>query len=321
MNERHGHIRGKLRAGLALGLVIALAGLTGCIGAVKIVVSPATAIVELGETVAFTATTAAGAPIVGVSWAVSSGPGTIDATSGVYTAPSSGVTDVTLVTITATKGTAQGSATLTLKPPKTVSLVDGSGDTFGTNAYDLTDFRLSRSSTQLVLTLTFSAALTTGDLAPAGGTVQPGDLAGFIDLDTDASATTGAASANSTFCPSTPLSALGVEAFLSLFERTATGNFPLIDAATLTVVEEASVTVSGTQVQITLPLAASAGAHGVNAVLGDDVGPTDCIPDEGAGLITVADERPAPELTIVGDPHLDYLSSLGLSWQTPSGTF
>lgn len=311
-----------------VALAVGALSLAGCLGTTLLIVSPAATIVELGGTVAFTVTTPGGAPVTGVTWAVSAGPGSIDATTGVYTAPSSGIAAVTNVTITATKGTASGSATVTLVPPSTAALVDPRGDAFGGGGtvvnYDVLSLKTSRNSTTFTITVTFDPA-TPPTIPPAGGTVGAGDLSGFIDFDTDQSVVTGAASANSTWCPTLPISAIGSEFFLSLFQRNVAGNYDIIDTATLADVGDASVTVSGTVITLTIPLTELGNDDGnlnLNSTLGDNVGATDCLPDEGAAIASSEGEGGvwAPELSVVGNPHLDYLNSLGLSWQTPSAT-
>ncbi len=304
----------------ALLILGALLGLAGCIGAVTIVVAPAATVVELGESVAFSASTNNGAPVVGVTWSVSAGPGSIDASTGVYTAPSAGITDVTLVTVEATKGTATGEATVTIAPPKTAELVDSDVDAFNGAAYDVTSLKLERTAAELIVTYTLSAAITTGDIAPVGGVVQAGDFGGFLDMDTDQSFATGANSANSTYCPSTPPSAIGSDRFLSMFERNGDGNYPILDTDTLAVVDDADVSVSGDRITITIPLSAGDDAFNVNSVIGDDAEPTDCLPDEGAAVVSPEGTGLKPEIDIVGNPHMSYLSSIGIVWQTPSSS-
>ncbi len=269
-------------------LVLALVLLAGCMRVQTLVVTPFSGTAEAGETVAFAATDQLGNPIV-VTWAVDAGPGTISA-AGVYTAPAT-VTAVTNVTITATYGgvtAVTGSAVLTLVPPATAEIVDADGDEFGPATYDVHSISTARTSTELTITVVFDTT-TPPDIPAAGAAVAAGELAGFIDFDTDESSTTGFASANATFCPCTPISAIGAELFIPLFHRNAAGNYDVILATTLADVGDATPTVAGNVLTLTIPLADLNGDDGItnlSSVLGDFLGPTDCMPDEGAAVTT-----------------------------------
>ena len=223
-------------SGLAAGLLLLV--LMGCARQQGLVIAPAAVIVEVGETVAFTAADEFGIP-VSVRWAVSTGPGDITP-AGAYTAPAS-VPQVTNAVVTATRvsyPTVAGSAVVTIRPPVTAGVVDAVGDTFGSNTYDIASVRTSRTSTTLVVLLAFSPA-TPPSLPQSGSVVAAGELAGFIDLDTDERPATGVDSANSTFCPCTPISAIGSDFFVSLFARNDAGNYDIIDVRTLSDVGDA----------------------------------------------------------------------------------
>ena len=269
-------------------LVLALVVLAGCMRVQSLVVTPFSEIVEPGETVAFVATDEMGNPVV-VTWAVDTGPGTIS-TAGVYTAPVT-VGAVTTATITATYSgvtAVTGSAVVTLSPPGTAKIVDAVGDTFGPATYDVLSVSTARTSTDLTITVVFDS--TTPPVLPAANTIAgPGDLVGFIDFDIDESSATGFASANATYCPCAPISAIGTELFVSLFQRNAAGNYDVIAAATLVDVGDAAPSVSGDVLTLTIALADLGGDDGItnlSSVLGDFLGPTDCMPDEGAAVTT-----------------------------------
>lgn len=317
------HPAGPWRQALLLALAAGSLGLTGCLGALTLVITPDIVVVQPGGAVAFSATTAAGTAVPGVSWTVTAGDGTIDATTGVYTAPLAGVTTVVTATVQATKGTSTGSATVVIQPPLTAEVADPVADDFGSGTYDIRTFATSRTDTTLTVTISFDVVPT---LPVAGAAAAGTDLAGFIDFDLDESFATGANSANSTWCPSFPISAIGSDAFVSLFQRNVSGNYDIIDTATLNDIGDASVTVSGVTVTLVIPfteLANDDGSLKFTTVLGDAGGSTDCTPDEGAGVATSEGMGGglAPELTVVGDPHESYLTNISFgTWQTPSST-
>jgi len=306
-----------------VSLVTIMLGLAGCLGAVTLVVTPDLIVINPGQSVTFAANTVAGTAVTGVGWAVTSGVGTIDAASGIYTAPTIGIATVTTATVEGSKGTSTGTATIIIKPPLAAAIVDPDGDAFGTTTYDILDFQTSRTDTILTVTITFDTVPT---IPAAGASAAGANLTGFIDFDTDESFATGANSANSTFCPSFPISAIGSEFFMSFFQRNVSGNYDIFDTNTLVDVGDAAVTLNGVQVVLTIPLTElnnDDGSLKFNSVLGDAIGSTDCAPDEGAGVATSegVGAWTAPEISVVGNPHLDYLTSIGFdSWQTPSGT-
>ena len=272
-------------------LVLALVVLAGCMRVQTLLVTPLSSLVEGGETVTFAATDEFGNPVV-VTWAVDSGPGTIS-TAGVYTAPAT-ITEVAAATITATYAgvsTITGSAVVTLVPPVTAEIVDAKGDAFGPATYDVLSVSTARTPTDLTITVVFDAA-TPPDIPAANAIAAPGELVGFIDFDLDESSTTGFASANATFCPCAPTSAIGTDLFISLFARNAAGNYDIISATTLVDVGDAEPDVTGAVLTLTIPLADLAADDGItnlSSVLGDFLGPTDCMPDEGAAVTTSVD--------------------------------
>ena len=278
---------------LLVGLILGVIGLAlaGCMRLTSLVVTPTSAIVEGGGTVTFTAVDHLGNPVA-VIWSVSSGPGTGTITSaGVYMAPPA-VSVVTNATITATRvgyPSITGFATVTIKPPINAALVDAAGDVFGLGTYDITGISTSRTSTTLTVTITFDP--TTPPTIPALGVVGPGDLAGFVCFDTDEIVATGIPSANFYFCPCGPFAAqaIGSDYFVSLFFVNAAGNYDIYKTPSFTHVGDAAYTLAGTVLTLTIPLTYLGGDDGItdmNAVLGDGVGPTDCIPDEVAAVVT-----------------------------------
>ncbi len=283
---------------LVLGLVL----LAGCMRVQTLLVTPLSALVEPGETVAFTATDELANPIV-VTWAVDSGPGAISA-AGVYTAPAT-ITEVAAATITATYTgvtTITGSAVVTLVPPVLAEIVDAEGDTFGPATYDVLSISTARTPTELTITVVFDST-TPPDIPAAGAIAVPGELTGFIDFDLDESDATGFASANAMYCPCAPISAIGTDLFISLFERNAAGNYDIISATTLVDVGDAEPDVTGDVLTLTIEIADLGGDDGItnlSSVLGDFLGPTDCMPDEGAAVTTSVDPMGVePEVDLV----------------------
>lgn len=281
-----------------------------------IVVTPTSATVEGGGTVAFTATDTDGAPVT-VTWSVSSGPGTINA-SGVYTAPAS-VSIVTNATVTAARTdapTITASATVTIKPEISAGLVDSPGDTFGANTYDIVSITTSRSSTTLTVVITFDP-LTPPSIPLPGSTAGPGDLVGFIDFDIDEDDTTGVVPATSLYCPCSPSSAIGSELFVSLFARNASGNYDIIATATLANIGDAVPSLTGDVLTLTIPLTDLGGDDGITdmtAVVGANTGPTDCLPDAGVAVVTSIRINAVEPLNGEWFPHIAYLINLGGDW-------
>jgi hypothetical protein len=309
-----------LRRAFALGIILgSTLILAACTQVVPLVIDPVSAIVEPGGSVTFTAKNYAGNPIP-VTWSVTSGPGTITA-AGVYTAPTT-VTEVTNATVTATRvgyPTITGSATVTIKPPLTAGLIDPIEDTFGSGSYDIWHIKTSRTSTTLTVIITFSPTMThVPSIPPPGQLVGSGDLAGFITLDIDENSATGIPSANSFYCPSLPLSASGVDLFISLFYRNAAGNYMIYDTTDFLPVGEATPTLTLGDLTLSIPLTNLGGDDGrayLSSVLGNDAEPTDCIPDEGAAVVTGKAIEPE-------NPYREFLLDLGITgpgWtQTPS---
>jgi len=276
-----------VRLTLAVGLALVL--LAGCMRVQTLTVVPLSAILGAGETVTLTATDQLGNPVT-VTWTVDAGPGTISA-AGVYTAPAA-IAETTTATITATYtdvATSTGTAVVTLVPAVTAGIVDAAGDAFGPlPGFDVVGISTERTPTTLVVNVEFDAA-TPPVLPAANSVVGAGDLAGFIDFDIDQSDATGFASANATYCPCSPVSAIGSDLFVSLFQRDAAGNYDVISTATLVAVGDAAPAVTGNVLTLTIPLADLDGDDGItnlSSVLGDFLGPTDCLPDEGAAVTT-----------------------------------
>ncbi len=307
-------------ASLVVGLFIL--ALVGCIQLQNIVVTPAAVILDAGESVAFTAMSQLGSTVA-ATWAVDTGPGSITS-AGVYTAPAT-VSEVTNAVIIATRvddPNATGSAVVTIRPPISAGVVDALGDTFGTDTYDVTSIRTSRTSTTLMVSVAFDPAMPPA-LPQSGSIVAAGELAGFIDFDVDESRATGVDSANSTFCPCTPISAIGSDFFVCLFARNAAGNYDIIDSGTLSDVGDAIPKLEGNVLILTISLAdleADDGATNVNCVVGDRVGPSDCVPDEGSAMATRQPSSKRIEVSPEEYLHLYFIwTRYGILWtQTDS---
>ncbi len=307
---------------LLVSLILGVIGLAlaGCMRFTTLVITPTSVIVEGGGTVTFIAADSAGNPVA-VTWSVS-GPGTIS-TGGVYTAPAT-VTAVTNVTITATQVGYVGitsSATVTIEPPESpaeADLIDAVGDAsawIGT-AYDVKGITTSLALTTLTVNIEFTAVPT---LPPTSGVVATSaQLAGFLCFDTNQSAASGWPSPNSLLCPSCPISgvsAIGVEYFVDLFSRDAAG-YPIRSTASPAIpVGRATPSLAGNVLTLTIPLAALGGDDGItgmNALLGNGWGPTDCVPDSVAAIVTGKDITPSS-----GNSYLDFLyDTYAISWGT-----
>jgi len=306
----------QLKHTLALLLALSTLGLAGCLGSVILVVTPGVITVGVGETITFSVTTVAGTAVVGATWSITSGVGAIDSATGLYTAPATGITEVTTVEVQAAKGTSAGTATVVIRPQTTVldpigdqttvsdwdSLATGSGTPYETHlatltlpqtptlTFDITKVQTNRTATALEVTLTVSPNPT---LAAAGATVGADNLAGFVDFDTDENSATGVPSANVTFCPSPPAaSAIGSDFFVSLFARNADGTFNVFNSSA-TDVGDVTVTTNLNTVTLSVLLADLGGDDGrlaFNTVMGNGQDPNDCAPDQGGATVTVTEE-------------------------------
>jgi uncharacterized repeat protein (TIGR01451 family) len=301
---------------LLVSLILGIIGLAlaGCMRFTTLVVTPTSVIVEGGGTVTFAAADSAGSPVE-VTWSVS-GLGAITA-GGVYTAPAT-VAAVTNATITATQVGYVGitsSATVTIEPPAEADLIDATGDSFsGTGtAYDVKGITTLLAATTLTINIEFAAAptlpLTSGVVATSA------QLAGFLCLDTDEDSATGWLSANSYYCPcATPgVSAIGVEYFVDLFSRDATG-YPIRSTANpSTPVGRATPSLAGNVLTLTIPLTALGGDDGItgmNALLGNGIVPSDCVPDSVAALVT-------GKAIVISHSYRDFLhDTYGIYWGT-----
>jgi len=113
----------KLNAGSGGNAVVSGVFFGGGTGSESVTVKPQQVTLAANQQQTFTAVVT-GVSNQGVTWSVSSGPGSIDPSSGVYTAPSS-VTSGTVVSIEATSadGMASGNATVTLSTTAAASFI------------------------------------------------------------------------------------------------------------------------------------------------------------------------------------------------------
>lgn len=300
-----------------VGLSLILIGLVtiGCTRVISVRINPSSALIEGGETVNFAASDYKGDPAT-VNWSVVSGPGTITSV-GLYTAPASvsSVTNVTIRATLASDSSVTSSATVIIRPPVQSEIVDGLGDAA---IYDIRSIKTSRTSTTLTVTITFDTA-TPPNLPPAGSVVGAGDLAGFIDFDTDQAVGTGIPSPNSFYCFGSTSSAIGVDFFISLFYRNPAGNYDIIETVGFTDVGDAIPNLMGNVLELTIPLADLGGDDGktnMNTVQGDDVGPTDCVPDTTSAVVTSEDQRKRVEVAIDDNPYTSFLMArYGITWE------
>src|SRR5262249_15632013 len=138
------------------------------------------------------------------------------------------------------------------------------GDTFGVGPvqHDITSMGSDLTATDLTFTVTFADPIHSPSAADALSVV------GFLDLDLDRNAATGATGADSGFTSARGVavkSGLGIEAFFALFsEIGAPGSVDLVDAATFGVIGSAPNTFGTNSFSITAPLSLLGGNGLVN---------------------------------------------------------
>lgn len=176
--------------------------------------------------------------------------------------------------------------------PITSGYVDPTGDAFGTGLgtnWDITSVKTLRtgsgsSYTTLRVDITFTAA---PSIPAPGGAGGPSHVVGFVEFDTDQDPSTGVPSNAVNFCPSGGPS--GIEFYVNLFARNANGTYDVVNATTAAKSGEATPSVSGNTLTLTIPLSAMGnddGATNMDTVLGNGAEPTDCAPDGGGAVIT-----------------------------------
>jgi hypothetical protein len=176
--------------------------------------------------------------------------------------------------------------------PITSGYLDPTGDAFGAGLgtnWDITSVKTLRtgsggSYTTLQVDITFTTSPSIPAPGSAGGTTH---VVGFVEFDTDQDAATGVLSNAAAFCPGGGPS--GIEFYVNLFTRNANGTYDVVNAVTAAKSGEATPSVSGNTLTLTVPLSAMGnddGATNMDTVLGNGAEPTDCAPDAGGAVIT-----------------------------------
>lgn len=160
------------------------------------------------------------------------------------------------------------------------TVADPAGDTLGLGAEapDVLGFSAFHDGPVLALRLDFA--------------VPPGELAGLIELDTDADPATGAISDIAFLCPDLVL--LGVEYTVDLFNAGG-GTAPVRDAA-FVVVGQAATRIEGGSLLVDVPLDLIGGAGAVRtaAVVGPPAEASDCVPNGNFLLAEIKQGRVTP---------------------------
>jgi len=174
---------------------------------VSVAVVPATATLYGGQTQQLTATVANDPSNAGVVWTLSpaAGAGTINA-AGLYTAPASiGSTQTVTVTATSvTDATKSAAATVTLRPPVTVSVAPTSANLYGGQAKQFSATVTNTDPNNAGVTWTVSPATGAGTVSSSGLYTAPGTVAALQTVTVTATSvadTTKSASAVVTLLP------------------------------------------------------------------------------------------------------------------------
>jgi len=174
---------------------------------VSVAVVPATATLYGGQTQQLTATVANDPSNAGVVWTLSpaAGAGTINA-AGLYTAPASiGSTQtVTVFATSVTDATKSAAATVTLRPPVTVSVAPTSANLYGGQAKQFSATVTNTDPNNAGVTWTVSPATGAGTVSSSGLYTAPGTVAALQTVTVTATSvadTTKSASAVVTLLP------------------------------------------------------------------------------------------------------------------------
>lgn len=168
------------------------------------------------------------------------------------------------------------------------AITDPTGDTFGTELiqHDITSLGAEFTSSSITFTVTFAGAV-----SPASAAL-PWSVVGFIDIDTDQEAATGAESAINLLGPG-PAILLGDEFVIDLFsEETQPGQVDIVNS-NLDIVGTAPIIFSSNAFSVTLPLRLLADDGWLNygVIVGTFLEATDRAPN---GVLPAA-STPVPE--------------------------
>jgi hypothetical protein len=157
------------------------------------------------------------------------------------------------------------------------SIIDPTGDTFGTGAVqlDITSLEAVYDSTSLYLMMSFATPI-----APASA-VASNSVLGFIDLDADQNASTGVTPFTNTFGPLSDI-VLGMDYFVDLGVEFSTPGFVRVYSSANVLQGSVPITYGSDFFAIAIPLALLGGDDGVlnfAAVVGTFAEPTDEVPN------------------------------------------
>lgn len=169
-------------------------------------------------------------------------------------------------------------------------VTDPVGDTFGSGAVqpDITSVEAQNGGNALTFTISFALAIA----APSQN--RPESVTGYLDIDVDRQASTGATSFTELFSPG-PALALGAEVAVDLFsEADHAGKCDVLDAQTGSVISTIPISYGLKNLTFSVPLALLSGSSGaVNyaVIVGTLDEATDRIPNGSTPLSTVPEPQ------------------------------
>jgi len=271
----------------------------------SVTVSPATVGVGAGGTQQFTATVVGSTNTV-VNWSLSpaTGAGTINTTSGLYTAPST-VTTPQTVTITATSQantSVKGTATLTLKATPTLTFT-----TIPAKTYGVAPFTVSASSASSGA-ITYS--VTSGPATISGSTVTITGVGAVVLGASQASTTTYTAAT-----ASTSFSVSAATPTVTVTSTSGTYGTPLTLAATSTYLKSGVATATGQTISYALVSGPATLSNGVLTFTG--VGSVVVTASVSAtGNFGTGTSPQAPITVALGTPVITFTSSNTVAFGT-----
>lgn len=164
-------------------------------------------------------------------------------------------------------------------------VADPTGDVFGAGAFDLVGLDAALSEQRLLVTLTFDGAVIASD--------EAGGVLGFVDLDLDRDGATGDEPWSDFDRPDGVGGATGMgnEAYVDFFTYSAgDGAVDLVDDGSETVIARVPMTFGADRLTIEIDSAFLGGTSGIDlaAIVGDDQGPSDVVPNNGSVSAQVA---------------------------------
>jgi hypothetical protein len=194
-------------------------------------------------------------------------------------------------------------------------LNDPQGDMFGvgSNQPDIQSVSGTLSGDNLIFSMNFFTPV----VAPSTGSSQA--IGGYLDLDLDQNASTGAPSYQSIFAPSGQKGGLlGDEALIDLFsEQLHPGFVDVLDRSSFTSLGLAAITYGSNSLQIQVPLSVLGddGALNYGAVIGTFSQPTDAAPNTVVGTVGATSSS-----GLLKEPNDTLSQAIATSGLIPSGT-